>query len=279
MADEFDENIDETQSILLEYLQSRETIKAHLVIVVSVSLLGILFLFGMNHLAFTIAEEQIVQDDQFNKIFSLFAITFMIIFGIMFVFLLTFGSDLIRFLKNGKKQNRLLQKAQSRLIHKSYLLNFELVSAEGLTQIDRLFNHLSLVFPEIKLRKDKFVKLKLNSLEEHRDKLIRKIVFFPKGFDLDIYTVTGSYYVKIFDKKVTFEDVKDIVKFAQNPTNKIKRGFFSINLNRLIILSKSYDDFFETPEFIEEINLLKRSFHLDLILEENDNGYSTIWID
>ena len=197
----------------------------------------------------------------------------------MFSLLVIFGIDLIRFLKNEKKQNAVLQKAQSKLIHKSYLLNFELVNAEGPTQIDRLFNHLSLVFPEIKLRKDKFVKLKLNSLEEHRNKLIRKIVFFPKGFDLDIYTITGSYYVKIFDKKVTFEDVKDIVKFTQNPTNKIKRGFFSINLNRLIILSKSYDDFFETPEFIEEINLLKRSFHLDLILEENDNGYSTIWID
>lgn len=279
MADEFDENIDETQSILLEYLQSRETIKAHLVIVVSVSLLGILFLFGMNHFAFTIAGEQIVQDDQFNKIFSVFAITFIIIFGIMFVFLLTFGSDLIRFLKNGKKQNRLLQKAQSRLIHKSYLLNFELVSAEGPTQIDRLFNHLSLVFPEIKLRKDKFVKLKLNSLEEHRNKLIRKIVFFPKGFDLDIYTITGSYYIKIFDKKVTLDDVKEIVQEAQNTTNKIKRGFFNIKLNRLIILSKSYDDFFETTELVEEMKLLQRSFHLDLIFEENDKGYSTIWID
>ena len=206
-------------------------------------------------------------------------ITFAIFFGLMIALLLMFGIDLIRFLKNGKKQNSILQKAQSRLIHKSYLINFELVSAEGPTQIDRLFNHLSLVFPEIKLVKEKLVKKKITSVEQRRGKIFRPIVFFPKGFDLDIYTITGSYYVKIFDKKVTFEDIKEIVQLTQNPANKIKRGFFSIKLNRLIILSKSYDDFFDTPELVEEMNSLKRSFHLDLILEENDKGYSTIWID
>ena len=197
----------------------------------------------------------------------------------MITLLLIFGVDLIRFLKNGRKQNSILQKAQSRLIHKSYLLNFELVNAKGPTQIDRLFNHLSLVFPEIKLIKEKLVKKKITSVEQRRGKIFRPIVFFPKGFDLEIYTVTGSYYVKIFDKTVTLDDIKEIVQEAQNPTNKIKRGFFSIKLNRLIILSKSYDGFFETPELVGEMKLLKRSFHLDLILEENDNGYSTIWID
>jgi hypothetical protein len=278
MADEFDENIDETQSILLDYLKSRETIKDQHVVVVTASLLSILFLFGMLNFALTpLADKSL--DEVGTHMLSAFIITFVIFSGLMFTLLLIFGIDLIRFLKNGKKQNSILQKAQSRLIHKSYLLNFELVSAEGTTQIDRLFNHLSLVFPEVKLIKQKLVKKKITSVEQRRGKVFRPIVFFPKGFDLDIYTITGSYYVKIFDKKVTFEDIKEILQLAQNPTNKIKRGFFNIKLNRLIILSKSYDDFFETPEFIEEMTKLKRSFHLDLILEENDNGYSTIWID
>ena len=278
MVDEFDENIDETQSILLDYFKSRETIKDQHVVIVTASLLGILFLFGILNFVLTPLTDKSL-DDEGTRILSVFIITFVIFSGLMFTLLLIFGIDLIRFLKSGKKQNSVLQNAQSRLIHKSYLLNFELVSAEGSTQIDRLFNHLSLVFPEVKLIKEKFIKKKITSVEQRRGKIFRPIVFFPKGFDLDIYTITGSYYVKIFDKKVTIDDIKEIVQEAQNTANKIKRGFFNIKLNRLIILSKSYDDFFETPELVEEMNSLKRSFHLDLILEENDKGYSTIWID
>lgn len=278
MTDEFDENIDETQSILLDYLKSRETIKDQHIVVVTASLLGILFLFGMLNFALTpLADKSL--DYTGTQILSVFIITFAIFFALLGTLLLTFGISLIHFLKNRKKQNNVLQKAQSRLIHKSYLLNFELVGAEGPTQIDRLFNHLSLVFPEVKLIKEKFVKKKITSVEQRRGKIFRPIVFFPKGFDLEIYTITGSYYVKIFDKTVTLKDIKKIVQEAQNTTNKIKRGFFSIKLNRLIILSKSYDDLFETPKLVEEMKLLKHSFHLDLILEENDNGYSTIWID
>lgn len=278
MADEFDENIDETQLILLDYLKSRKTIKDQHVVVISASVLSILFLFGMLNFALTSLADKSLDEEGIHML-SIFGITFAVLFALMFTLLLIFGVDIIRFLKSGKKQNSILQKAQSRLIHKSYLLNFELVSAEGPTQIDRLFNHLSLVFPEVKLIQEKLVKKKITSVEQRRGKIFRPIVFFPKGFDLEIYTVTGSYYVKIFDKTVTFDDIKEIVQEAQNPTNKIKRGFFSIKLNRLIILSKSYDDFFETLELVEEMKLLKRSFHLDLILEENDNGYSTIWID
>ena len=278
MVDEFDENIDETQSILLDYFKSRETIKDQHVVIVTASLLGILFLFGILNFVLTPLTDKSL-DDEGTRILSVFIITFVIFSGLMFTLLLIFGIDLIRFLKSGKKQNSVLQNAQSRLIHKSYLLNFELVSAEGSTQIDRLFNHLSLVFPEVKLIKEKFIKKKITSVEQRRGKIFRPIVFFPKGFDLDIYTITGSYYVKIFDKKVTIDDIKEIVQEAQNTANKIKRGFFNIKLNRLIILSKSYDDFFETLELVEEMNSLKRSFHLDLILEENDKGYSTIWID
>ena len=50
-------------------------------------------------------------------------------------------------------------------------------------------------------------------------------------------------------------------------------------IERVIILSNSYDGTFNTSELTEKMSGLKRRFKLDLILEEDKYGYATIWID
>ena len=44
-------------------------------------------------------------------------------------------------------------------------------------------------------------------------------------------------------------------------------------------MSKSYDSLFNSPDLSKKMNGIKRSFSMDLILEEDEHGYSTMWID
>ena len=64
----------------------------------------------------------------------------------------------IRYLKSRKATKQGFVKVQSALVRRAYILNFELEESEGVSQTDKIFNHLSLVFPQVDQIKKKRIK-------------------------------------------------------------------------------------------------------------------------
>ena len=74
------------------------------------------------------------------------------------------------------------------------------------------------------------------------------------------------------------EDVKNVVKHVR--VQDLGYTIFGPRkIYRLIIVGKEFDDEFYTHEISKKIRELKRRFNLDLILEEDDYGYSAVWIE
>ena len=112
---------------------------------------------------------------------------------------------------------------------------------------------------------------------QKRQKFAKKISFLS-NYDLVLKTTMGFFVIKIFDKVVTFEDIEDSIKHLNR--RQIDFRFFNpTGIERVIMLSKSYDRLFNTPELANKMNSLKRRYRLDLIIEEDEYGYGTIWID
>ena len=192
------------------------------------------------------------------------------------------ASLILHVLVKGKQKELGLSNVQNRLIRRSYLMTFEIVNVEGVSRSDRIVRHLALVFPEVKEVVDKYLVKKQKNIDKIASSRIAKfrkrLLIFSSNYDIVIDTETGLYLIKFFDKKVMFDDIEGMVKSL----NRIQMGITitgSTKIARVICLAKSYDEFFETLEFVEKIQELKRSFRLDLVLEEDQHGYTTIWID
>ena len=190
--------------------------------------------------------------------------------GISLVFII--GWELLWFLTKRKTHRELLQ-IHSSFIHRSYVTMFEFVRPEGETKVDKLFNHLSLVFPEVEKFKERLDK-KQKKFSEREESLL-----YPKTETTDTYdfiTATGTFLLIIFKTTVKWEDVEKMIKVNNRDQNVEK--LFGSDIMRIIYLADKYDPFFETDDFISKMKETKRKFKLDLIKEDN-LGYSTIWID
>jgi len=182
------------------------------------------------------------------------------------------GLELIWFIAKRKTHRELLQ-IHSSFIHRSYVTMFEFVRPEGETKVDKLFNHLSLVFPEVEKFKERLDK-KQKKFSEREESLL-----YPKTETTDTYdfiTATGTFLLIIFKTTVKWEDVEKMIKVNNRDQNVEK--LFGSDIMRIIYLADKYDPFFETDDFISKMKETKRKFKLDLIKEDN-LGYSTIWID
>ena len=182
------------------------------------------------------------------------------------------GWELVWFLTKRKTHRELLQ-IHSSFIHRSYVTMFEFVRPEGETKIDKLFNHLSLVFPEVEKFKKRLDK-KQKKFSERKESLL-----YPKTEKMetwDFITVTGMFLLVIFKTTVKWEDVEKMIK-VNNRDQTIEK-LLGNDVRRIIYLADEYDSFFETDDFISKMKETKRKFKLDLIKEDN-LGYSTIWID
>ena len=172
----------------------------------------------------------------------------------------------------GRKTHRNILEIHSSFIHRSYVTTFELVRPTGETKIDKLFNHLSLVFPEVER-----VKKKLDNKNKKFSEF--RTVKWPiyKNYDKVFLTDTGIFIIKIFEKTVTFDDIKGIIKYLN-----IQQKFQSSAANhimRVVCLGEKYDPLFESDDLVSKMNETKRDYYkIDLILEDSF-GYSTIWID
>jgi len=185
---------------------------------------------------------------------------------------LIFGLNLYWAITKRKTHRELLQ-IHSSFIHRSYVTMFEFVRPEGETKVDKLFNHLSLVFPEVEKFKKRLDK-KQKKFSERKESLL-----YPKTEKMetwDFITVTGMFLLVIFKTTVKWEDVEKMIK-VNDSDQKIEK-LLGNDVRRIIYLAGEYDSFFETDDFISKMKEIKRKFKLDLIKEDN-LGYSTIWID
>src|SRR6185437_6850953 len=156
MNDEFENNeLQQTHSVIIDYL----TILRESKWVVSAAIgSGILIVITTILLV-----QYIVHTPQQDPKFGLVLVTgFGLLAGTGLWLPVTCGTLLWKILHKRKEREKNLVNAQHYLIRRSYLLNFELVPSEGKDRLEKLFNHLSLVFPEILEIKEKWDKKRIS---------------------------------------------------------------------------------------------------------------------
>ena len=182
---------------------------------------------------------------------------------------------IVLWLYNKRESRRNVLEVHSSFIRRSYITTFELIPFDGEKQIDRLCNHLSLVFPEVQTVKEK------NDKKGKKFSDLKKEEILFKDYDLDFQTDTGKFIIKIFTRNlpkiVKFDDIEKIIKDLNNKQRPLK--FASNPIMRVVCLADKYDPFFETEDFLSKMKETKRNYYkIDLILQR-EFGYSTIWID
>jgi hypothetical protein len=182
----------------------------------------------------------------------------------------------VLWLWNKRKSRRNVLEVHSSFVRRSYITTFELIPFEGEKQIDRLCNHLSLVFPEVQTVKEK------NDKKGKKFSDLRKKKTHFEDYDLAFQTDTGIFIIKIFTRNlpkiVKFDDIEKIIKHLNGKQVPLK--LFAENpIMRVVCLADNYDPFFETEDFLLKMKETKRNYYkIDLILQR-EFGYSTIWID
>jgi hypothetical protein len=187
-----------------------------------------------------------------------------------------------------KKINQGFLKIQSQLVRRSYILNFELEESVGVSQRDKIFNHLCLVFPQVNEVKKKRLKKGYTNIDQQskwkltnwfiRHNPVQRYIF--KNFEYSFRTSTGIFIIKINnDETLTFEEIEKTVKDIRKKMiitgfGIEEKGF----IHRLIFLTKSFDDTISKQELDTKIKNLKSDYLIDIIKEE-EFGYSTIWIN
>jgi len=182
---------------------------------------------------------------------------------------------IVLWLYNKRESRRNVLEVHSSFVRRSYITTFELIPFEGETKIDRLCNHLSLVFPEVQTVKEK------NDKKGKKFSDLKKEEILFKDYDLDFQTDAGKFIIKIFTRNlpkiVKFDDIEKIIKHLNGQQRPLK--FASNHIMRVVCLADKYDPFFETEDFLSKMKETKRNYYkIDLILQR-EFGYSTIWID
>ena len=215
---------------------------------------------------------------------AIFVLAFVSIFAALVVLLMNAVYLGIQFLQKRKELQRNFLQVQADLVRRSYVTNFELEESQGTSQVDKIFNHLCLVFPQLNDEKKKRLKKGFTTFDQKPGPIwsrFRRKVFFLKRYDLAQRTSTGFFIVKIInDKPLSFTDVEKELASFQKRVLVESAGMSSSKdlVSRFIFLAKSYDDTFSENTLREKMKSLKRTFLVDLI-KEDEYGYSTIWID
>lgn len=147
-------------------------------------------------------------------------------------------------------------------IRQAYLLNFEIQKPSGESGNERILNHLILVFPQLKKLQRKANKKGISIPYQVNQNI--------SNYDFDIVVDLGNkgqLIVKIFDDKIKFDDIKELVKHLK------KEAVF-----RLICVAKEYDAEFQKEEIENKMSQLDIDFNIDLV-QEKEKGYSMVWVD
>lgn len=263
-------DVEKTQSVIVDYIDSRRKTEFFMLILL---IFGVLIMILSGYI--TSLQTPLLVGDGIDAIKTISILA--IIFGIGICVILFSGMFIFGFLYKRSETLKTISSIHNTLIHKLYFINFEHVSSTGNSRLEKLINHLGLVFPEIQKKLTKLEKKQktIDWFQKHQ-KFSKKINFL-NDYDLFFRTTMGLFVIKIFDKPVTFEDLENITKQLHNH-NITTKIIGSSQVERVIILSKSYDDLFNTPNIDKKMNSLKHDFNFDLILEDED-GYTIIWVD
>ena len=266
---EDDFGFEETKSTILDYFLMFKEIKWAVVTTIGVSVGIILSVIGIVSIL-----PEVIDSDQQNQT-GLLVLGFGIIFALSLWLPISNGRLFAQIISKGKKQQRKLIAIQSNLMRKSYLMNFELVEPEiivkeGDVKLEKIMNHLSFVFPEISRINNKRIE-KSKSAEQYAKQFKRKLHFL-RDYDLGIKTATGWYVIQFYSDIVKFSDIEEMAKkFSFDKA-------IGAEIQRIIIVGTEFDSSFEKQTLEKKMIDLKRKLHLDII-QEDQYGYSTIWID
>ena len=252
-------------SALVDFFVMYKKILSNILVVIALSALMTLSFIGI--LLDSWGEGQI----QGGKITTVLLISLLGICGVLVIPF--FVKIVIWFVRQGRKSHRELLEIHSDFINRSYVTTFELVPYQGETKIDRLFNHLTLVFPEVEKSKKILLTKKIKKLSDLPEPKLRFT-----NFDQWFRTDTGDFIFKIFKTTVKWEHIEKIIK-ELNREQRMQKVFDTQVIIRVICLADKYDPFFESYDLASKMKETKRNYYkIDLILEEKF-GYSTIWID
>ncbi len=159
---------------------------------------------------------------------------------------------------------RELSYMQQQKIRQSYFLAIETTVPEGETSVERVYDILGNVLPEIKLAK--------KNARKKGEKLQYDLEFKSQGevFDLKVNTSEGIILVEFFDKILSWDDLKGFVE-------RINKAFGDGGILRVVCVSKDFDDIFLSEELSDKIKKLSNPYKIDL-LKEDKTGFTTLFI-
>ena len=162
----------------------------------------------------------------------------------------------------GQSYKKELKTIENQLIRQSYLVNFETSIPEGATKIEKILNHSSMVFPELRslLGRDKTEGRKLPYKTNQ--------TVGSETADIVVATKKGDFVVKFFDE-VSF---KTLDSFTQALSKSNKQIF------RVLCVAKNYDEELQSNQLSSLMQKLSLKYNMDLIFEE-EQGYSMLWIN
>ena len=160
---------------------------------------------------------------------------------------------------------RELSYMQQQKIRQSYFLAIETTVPEGETSVERVYDILENVLPEMKLAK--------KNARKKGEKFQYDLEFKSQGevFDLKVNTSEGIVLVEFFDKILSWDDLKGFVE-------RIDKAFKDVNeILRVVCVSKDFDDIFLSEELSDKIKKFTNTYKIDL-LKEDKTGFTTLFI-
>ena len=160
---------------------------------------------------------------------------------------------------------RELSYMQQQKIRQSYFLAIETTVPEGETSVERVYDILGNVLPEIKLAK--------KNARKKGEKFQHDLEFKSQGevFDLKVNTSEGIVLVEFFDKILSWDDLKGFVE-------RIDKAFKDVNeILRVVCVSKDFDNIFLSEELSDKIKKISNTYKIDL-LKEDKTGFTTLFI-
>jgi hypothetical protein len=157
-----------------------------------------------------------------------------------------------------------LSRMQQQKIRQRYFLTLETAIPEGETTVERVYDILENVLPEIKLAK--------KNARKKGKKFQYDLKFKTKGevFDLKVDTSEGKLLVEFFDKTLSWDDLEGFVE-------RIKKSVNDNTIFRIVCVSKDLDDIFLSEELSDKIKKLGKPYKIDL-LKEDKTGFTTYFI-
>lgn len=269
-SDEEDFGFEETKSTILDYFVMFQRAKWAVITTIASSLLILGLTFGLFSTVFEI--HGLLEP----KIFTMIIFFIVIIFSLAIWLPISNGGLLLKVIFSGKRLQRELVGIQNILIRKSYLINFELVEpsiviTQGEPNLEKIMNHLSLVFPDVLRINNKRIK-KRETAEKFASKFKRKLHFL-RNYDLGIKTILGWYVIQFYDSNLSNENIQEVIKKFS-----LEKSLFGANIQRLILICKNPSSSFNEQDVIDFMQNLESKIKIDIITQ-NEYGYSTVWVN